>query len=60
LNASFSVSENRVDAERFIDTALRIGVTPFKDFVYATPISTVLHTGEDAGTQSVTERKHDA
>lgn len=42
--------KNRVDAERFIDTALRIGVTPFKDFVYATPISTVLHTGEDAGT----------
>ena len=42
--------KNRVDAERFIDTALRIGVTPFKDFVYATPIQTGLHTGEDAGT----------
>ncbi|MFZ6774677.1 nitrite/sulfite reductase [Undibacterium sp. SXout7W] len=39
----------RVASERFIDTALRVGITPFKDFVYATPIKTNEHHGEDAG-----------
>lgn len=28
----------RIDAERFIDTVRRIGINPFKDNVYATPI----------------------
>ena len=40
---------DRVDNERFIDTAQRLGITPFKDFVYATPIKTTEHYGEDAG-----------
>ncbi|SFV14772.1 nitrite/sulfite reductase [Pseudoduganella namucuonensis] len=29
---------DRIDGERFIDTATRLGVAPFKEFVYATPI----------------------
>jgi sulfite reductase (NADPH) hemoprotein beta-component len=29
----------RIEAERFIDTVRRIGIKPFKDFVYATEIS---------------------
>lgn len=40
---------DRVDNERFIDTAQRLGITPFKDFVYATSIKTTEHYGEDAG-----------
>ncbi|PRC92834.1 nitrite/sulfite reductase [Solimicrobium silvestre] len=37
----------RFEDEKFIDTVQRLGITPFKEFVYATPIhSTVLH-GED-------------
>ncbi|MGH8806919.1 MAG: nitrite/sulfite reductase [Noviherbaspirillum sp.] len=38
----------RIEDERFIDTARRIGVTPFKEFVYATPIKTEYQAGEDA------------
>ena len=38
----------RIEDERFIDTARRIGVTPFKDFVYATPIKIEHLAGEDA------------
>jgi sulfite reductase (NADPH) hemoprotein beta-component len=41
--------KNRVDAERFIDTVQRLGITPFKEYVYATPIKTLEHHGEDAG-----------
>ncbi|MBC3868971.1 nitrite/sulfite reductase [Undibacterium oligocarboniphilum] len=40
---------DRHDDERFIDTAQRIGITPFKEYVYATPIKTTEHHGEDAG-----------
>ncbi|MDO8653756.1 MAG: nitrite/sulfite reductase [Undibacterium sp.] len=40
---------DRIDAERFIDTAQRIGIAPFKEYVYATPIKTLEHHGEDAG-----------
>jgi sulfite reductase (NADPH) hemoprotein beta-component len=32
--------DRRIDGERFIDTAQRLGIGPFKDFVYATPIET--------------------
>ncbi|WP_034291858.1 nitrite/sulfite reductase [Herbaspirillum sp. RV1423] len=39
--------KQRIEDERFIDTVRRIGVTPFKDFVYATPIKTDHVTGED-------------
>ncbi|RJF98080.1 nitrite/sulfite reductase [Noviherbaspirillum saxi] len=38
----------RNEDERFIDTARRIGVTPFKEFVYATPIVIEHKAGEDA------------
>lgn len=38
----------RIEDERFIDTVRRIGMTPFKDFVYATPITADHVTGEDA------------
>jgi sulfite reductase (NADPH) hemoprotein beta-component len=31
--------KNRVDGERFIDVALRLGTAPFKEYVYATPIA---------------------
>ena len=38
---------DRIEDEKFIDTVQRLGITPFKEFVYATPIhSTALH-GED-------------
>lgn len=37
----------RIEDERFIDTVRRIGVTPFKDFVYASPIKADHVTGED-------------
>lgn len=40
---------DRHDDERFIDTAQRIGITPFKEYVYATPIKATEHHGEDAG-----------
>ena len=43
----------RSDGERFIDTAQRLGITPFKEFVYATPIKTIEHHGEDAGSAVV-------
>jgi sulfite reductase (NADPH) hemoprotein beta-component len=38
----------RIEDERFIETAHRIGVTPFKEHVYATPIKERHNTGEDA------------
>jgi len=38
----------RIEDERFIDTARRIGIAPFKDFVYAMPIKTEHNAGEDA------------
>ncbi|HVK93659.1 MAG TPA: nitrite/sulfite reductase [Noviherbaspirillum sp.] len=38
----------RIEDERFIDTARRIGVAPFKEFVYATPIKSEYQAGEDA------------
>ncbi|MFZ2999385.1 MAG: nitrite/sulfite reductase [Undibacterium umbellatum] len=40
---------DRLENERFIDTAQRLGIAPFKEFVYATPIRTNEHHGEDAG-----------
>ena len=39
----------RHENERFIDTTQRLGIAPFKDFVYGTPIKTTEHHGEDAG-----------
>jgi sulfite reductase (NADPH) hemoprotein beta-component len=38
----------RQEDERFIETARRIGVAPFKEFVYATPIKSEHKAGEDA------------
>jgi sulfite reductase (NADPH) hemoprotein beta-component len=38
----------RIEDERFIDTVNRIGVAPFKDYVYATPIKIDHPAGEDA------------
>ena len=38
----------RIEDERFIDTTRRIGVAPFKEFVYATPIKIEHKAGEDA------------
>ncbi len=39
----------RIEEERFIDTVNRIGIGPFKDYVYATPIEDVAFTtGENA------------
>ncbi|TWC71460.1 nitrite/sulfite reductase [Herbaspirillum sp. SJZ099] len=42
--------KQRTEDERFIDTVRRIGVAPFKEFVYATPIATSADylAGEDA------------
>ncbi|MBV8623639.1 MAG: nitrite/sulfite reductase [Herbaspirillum sp.] len=41
--------QQRNEEERFIDTVRRIGVTPFKEFVYATPIRSADYVaGEDA------------
>jgi sulfite reductase (NADPH) hemoprotein beta-component len=40
--------EKQIEDERFIDTARRIGVTPFKEHVYATPIREKHGAGEDA------------
>jgi sulfite reductase (NADPH) hemoprotein beta-component len=39
---------DRIEDERFIDTVQRIGVTPFKEHVYATPIKVPHAAGEDA------------
>ncbi|MNR84362.1 Sulfite reductase [ferredoxin] [compost metagenome] len=39
---------DRIEDERFIDTARRVGVTPFKEHVYATPIKVAHAAGEDA------------
>jgi sulfite reductase (NADPH) hemoprotein beta-component len=41
--------DQRVENERFIDTAQRLGITPFKEFVYGTPIKSFEQHGEDAG-----------
>jgi len=38
----------RIEDERFIDTVRRIGITPFKEHVYATPIKIDHIIGEDA------------
>ncbi len=38
----------RIEDERFIDTARRISFLPFKEFVYATPIRAEQALGEDA------------
>nr|WP_217344967.1 nitrite/sulfite reductase [Noviherbaspirillum sp. L7-7A]MBV0879175.1 nitrite/sulfite reductase [Noviherbaspirillum sp. L7-7A] len=38
----------RTEDERFIDTVRRIGVAPFKEYVYATPIKAHHNAGEDA------------
>jgi sulfite reductase (NADPH) hemoprotein beta-component len=38
---------DRIEDERFIDTVNRIGVAPFKEHVYATPIKIDVLTGED-------------
>jgi sulfite reductase (NADPH) hemoprotein beta-component len=37
----------RFEGERFIDTVQRLGIVPFKEFVYATPIATEELLGED-------------
>ncbi|WP_342118489.1 nitrite/sulfite reductase [Pseudoduganella sp. OTU4001] len=38
----------RTEEERFVDTAQRLGIAPFKEFVYATPIETAGRlVGED-------------
>jgi sulfite reductase (NADPH) hemoprotein beta-component len=37
----------RVDGERFIDTVQRLGIGPYKDHVYATPIEAGELVGED-------------
>jgi len=38
---------NRVEGERFVDVAQRLGVAPFKEYVYATPIPAGKLVGED-------------
>ena len=38
---------DRIEHERFIDTALRLGIAPFKEQVYATPIKGGQLVGED-------------
>ena len=40
--------KQRTEDERFVDTVQRIGVAPFKEFVYATPILLDQPRGEDA------------
>jgi len=37
---------HRFEDEKFIDTVQRIGITPFKEFVYANPINVVALQGE--------------
>ena len=39
---------DRIEDERFIDTVRRIGIAPFKEHVYATPIKARINAGEDA------------
>ncbi|TCS33987.1 sulfite reductase (NADPH) hemoprotein beta-component [Paucimonas lemoignei] len=39
---------DRIEDEKFIDTVRRLGITPFKEYVYATPIKTEHPQGEDA------------
>lgn len=39
--------KNRVEGERFVDVAQRLGVAPFKEYVYATPIPAGELAGED-------------
>jgi sulfite reductase (NADPH) hemoprotein beta-component len=39
---------DRTEDEKFIDTVRRLGITPFKEYVYATPIKTEHPQGEDA------------
>jgi len=39
--------QQRFEGEKFIETVQRIGINPFKEFVYATPISTAVLHGED-------------
>ena len=39
--------KNRVEGERFVDVAQRLGVAPFKEHVYATPIPAGAKVGED-------------
>jgi sulfite reductase (NADPH) hemoprotein beta-component len=38
----------RFEGERFVDTVWRLGIGPFKDYVYATPIEEGELVGEDA------------
>jgi sulfite reductase (NADPH) hemoprotein beta-component len=38
---------SRFEGERFVDTAQRLGITPFKEHVYATPIVAGAPAGED-------------
>ncbi|RYE98632.1 MAG: nitrite/sulfite reductase, partial [Oxalobacteraceae bacterium] len=38
---------NRVEGERFVDVAQRLGIAPFKEYVYATPIPAGELAGED-------------
>ncbi|RXZ33337.1 nitrite/sulfite reductase [Oxalobacteraceae bacterium CAVE-383] len=40
--------QQRTEDERFIDTVRRLGIGPFKEHVYATPIKIDLLKGEDA------------
>ncbi len=37
----------RFEGERFVDTVLRLGIAPFKEYVYATPIKVGHLIGED-------------
>ncbi|HEY5800773.1 MAG TPA: nitrite/sulfite reductase, partial [Burkholderiaceae bacterium] len=37
----------RIEGERFVDTVQRLGLAPFKDYLYATPIVASAVTGED-------------
>ena len=39
--------QHRYEGERFVDTAQRLGVAPFKEYVYATPIAAGNLVGED-------------
>lgn len=39
--------QNRFEGERFVETAQRLGIAPFKEHVYATPISKGELVGED-------------
>ena len=40
-------ARERTEEERFADTAQRLGIAPFKEHVYATPISKGALVGED-------------